>query len=172
MATSYGLTTLEVIALRNEQYVLTSERQAPCKIISLTLYMATTLTLMIIFTDWNVLLLTTTLNLLLLVIIEEKYKKLNSLLKSNNNKALTKEMMMFREVCPWFDKSEASSKERNLRDSVFNELGVNDSTVMCWLLGVNCTVKVVHILSDSSQKSFRKGLPAYINDEIQTKWKN
>ncbi len=65
----------------------------------------------------------------------------------------------FRKMCPWFEFAETDrSRAKNLRQKIFNKLGVNNSTVTCWLTGLNCAVKVAHILPDSTNNDVLKRL--------------
>lgn len=58
----------------------------------------------------------------------------------------------FLEFCPWLDMAETDrSRSKNLRASIFNALGVNDATVVCWVTGRKVPVKVAHILPDSTK---------------------
>lgn len=76
----------------------------------------------------------------------------------------------FRRMCPWLDMAETErSRTKNLRGAIFNKLGVNNSTVTCWLTGFNCAVKVAHILPDSARTDVLQRLEldaAFKNDTI------
>lgn len=65
----------------------------------------------------------------------------------------------FRKMCPWLDIAETDrSRAKNLRQQLFHKLGVNNKTVTCWLTGLNCAVKVAHILPDSTKADVLKRL--------------
>jgi len=74
----------------------------------------------------------------------------------------------FKEMCPWLEMAETDrSRSRNLRGEIFKRLNVSDSTVVCWLTGVHCAVKVAHIIPDSTKNSVLKMLglpPEFRND--------
>ena len=65
----------------------------------------------------------------------------------------------FRKMCPWLDIAETDrSRAKTLRHQLFHKLGVNNKTVTCWLTGLNCAVKVAHILPDSTKADVLKRL--------------
>ena len=75
----------------------------------------------------------------------------------------------FREGCPWLDMAETErSRVANLRSSIFKQFGLTDATVKCWLLGINCPVKVAHILPNSTNNKVLKrlGLSSEFKNQI------
>lgn len=75
----------------------------------------------------------------------------------------------FRQSCPWLDMAETErSRMANVRMAIFKKFGLTDTTVKCWLLGINCSVKLAHILPDSTNKKIMKilGLPREFKNQI------
>ncbi len=83
--------------------------------------------------------------------------------------------LSFKDKCPWIDMADSErSKSKNIRGAIFRKLNVNDDTVTCWLLGINCPVKVAHILPDSTKAVVyrRLGLPPDFRNQIEPQARN
>lgn len=75
----------------------------------------------------------------------------------------------FEGLNPWLNIAETErSRTSRLRSKLFAKLGLNDSTVTCWVTGKHVPVKCAHILPDSSKdKVLRKlGLTAKFRNDL------
>ena len=65
----------------------------------------------------------------------------------------------FGEYCPWLDMAETDrSRTRNLREQLFRKLNIANDTAVCWVTGKVVSVKVAHILPDSTKTNVMKRL--------------
>jgi hypothetical protein len=69
---------------------------------------------------------------------------------------------MFEEMNPWLAMTETDrSRVRNLRDAVFKELGIDNTTASCWLTGTlhkTKALKMAHIFPDSTKRKVYESL--------------
>jgi len=74
----------------------------------------------------------------------------------------------FEDYCPWLQMTVTSrSRSRNLRERVFNKLGLTAATATCWVTGKHVAVKNAHILPDSTNTKVMRRLqlePYFKND--------
>lgn len=83
--------------------------------------------------------------------------------------------LTFKEFNPWLDMAETErSNMKNLREKVFTALGVDKSTVRCWVTNKPGDVKVAHILPDSCKDKIFEHLkiPIASKNEVHATTKN
>jgi hypothetical protein len=96
-----------------------------------------------------------------------------SIIKSKTEKIEWK--LNFESLNPWLDMAETErSTTKNLKEKVFNKLGVKKETVSCWVTGLQGDVKVAHILPDScSNKVFELlKIPVESKNDVDATRKN